>query len=169
MIYRYIYIIYIYTLAEIYVMLHMVSGVVALVVSSFAAHVNQNSDQSKHWTKTKVEDISALTPNHKVRVKTKSRKDRCVCLRSEIFLNRCGFFSSFILILSANCLLIAAKLVSTDCDHLLWKKLWLLYLTVVWIFVSAQYGDCQWISIYMYSIKQHYCTLNTCAFYSSLK
>ncbi|XP_056012610.1 acetylcholine receptor subunit gamma-like [Ostrea edulis] len=105
---------------EIYVMLHMVSGVVSLTVSSFTAYIKQNSDQSKHRTEAKVEDVFFLVPMKKERDNNYKRKKRvCERLRSGIFLNRLGFVVSFILILAANCVMLNAKSVATGCDHLL--------------------------------------------------
>ncbi|XP_056013337.1 neuronal acetylcholine receptor subunit beta-4-like isoform X3 [Ostrea edulis] len=104
---------------EIYVMLHLVSGVVSLVVSSFTAYIKQNSDQSEYRNDAKVKDVSSIVPNNKGKPNNKRRTNICERLRSEIFLNRLGFVSSFILILAANCVMLNAKVVSTDCGHLL--------------------------------------------------
>ncbi|XP_048773871.1 acetylcholine receptor subunit beta-like [Ostrea edulis] len=104
---------------EIYVLLHMVSGVVSLVVSSFTAYVKQTRDQLKYRTETKVKDVSSLVPNNKCKPNNKRRTNICERLRSEIFLNRLGFAVSFILILAANCVMLNAKFVSTSCGHFL--------------------------------------------------
>jgi K+-transporting ATPase A subunit len=96
-------------------MLHMVSGVIALVVSSFSAHVKQNSDQLEQRTNTKVEDISFLASKNKEETNNKRRNYVCELFRSEMFLNRLGFFMSFLFILAANCVMLNAKLSSTGC------------------------------------------------------
>ncbi|XP_056013339.1 uncharacterized protein LOC130052422 [Ostrea edulis] len=104
---------------EIYVMLHLVSGVVSLVVSSFTVYFKQNSDQSKHRNETNVKDVPSIVSNSKDRVNNKRWKGICERLRSGIFLNRLGFVVSLILILAANCVMLNAKFVSTSCGHFL--------------------------------------------------
>ncbi|XP_048776584.2 neuronal acetylcholine receptor subunit beta-4-like [Ostrea edulis] len=101
---------------EIYYMLHMVSGVISVVVSSFTAYVIHKTDQSPQSTATKVKDVAmVLDKNNKT--DRKVMKNPCGLLRSGIFLNRFGFFVSFLLILTANSVILNATLVSTDCIY----------------------------------------------------
>ncbi|XP_048777580.2 neuronal acetylcholine receptor subunit beta-4-like [Ostrea edulis] len=101
---------------EIYYMLHMVSGVISVVVSSFTAYVIHKTDQSPQSTVTKVKDV-AMVLDKNDKTDRKVMKNPNGRLRSGIFLNRFGFFVSFLLILTANSVMINATLVSTGCIY----------------------------------------------------
>lgn len=97
-------------------MLHMVSGVISVVVSSFTAYVIHKTDQSPQSTVTKVKDV-AMVLDKNDKTDRKVMKNPNGRLRSGIFLNRFGFFVSFLLILTANSVMLNATLVSIDCIY----------------------------------------------------
>ncbi|XP_061172436.1 neuronal acetylcholine receptor subunit alpha-6-like [Saccostrea echinata] len=99
---------------EVVIMLHMLSGVVSVFISSVTAYLIQNPSQSQ-VTVTEVNDLS-LDAERKDE-KSKKKQIKCICagLRSVKYLNRIGFVVSLILILMANLVMITARLVSTGC------------------------------------------------------
>jgi hypothetical protein len=98
-------------LTEIYFMLHMVSGVISVVTSSFTAYVIHKTDQSTYSTVTKVSDVATVLDNNDKTNRT-VLKNICRRFQSGIFLNRFGFIISFLLILSANIVMLNAKVAS---------------------------------------------------------
>ena len=93
---------------EIFFMLHMSSGVVALVVAAITAKVTLNTTQTASLSSVK--DVSTVTSLNK-----KPLRSPCRCLRSPSLLNRTGFVVSFILILAANFVMLNATIVSDGC------------------------------------------------------
>ena len=95
---------------EIFFMLHMSSGVVALVVAATTAYVTLNRTQTVSLGSVK--DVSTVTSLNKKPLRSLCR---CRCLRSASLLNRTGFVVSFILILAANFIMLNATIVSDGC------------------------------------------------------
>ena len=89
-------------------MLHMSSGVVALVVAAITVYITHKAAPTV--SVSKVTDESTVTSPDK-------RPLRCMrtCFRSASLLNRTGFVVSFILIMAANFVMLNAKLVSDKC------------------------------------------------------
>ena len=90
-------------------MLHMSSGVVALVVATITAHVTHDTTQTV--SVSKVKDVSTVSSPDK-----RSLRSMRTCFRPTSSLNRTGFVVSFILILAANFVMLNAKLVSDGCS-----------------------------------------------------
>nr|XP_022328107.1 acetylcholine receptor subunit beta-type unc-29-like [Crassostrea virginica] len=95
---------------EIFFMLHMSSGVVALVVAATTAYVTLNTTQTVSLGS--VRDVSTVTSLNKKPLRSLCR---CRCLKSASLLNRTGFVVSFTLILAANFVMLNATIVSDGC------------------------------------------------------
>ena len=89
-------------------MLHMSSGVVALVVAAITAYITHKTAPTV--SVSKVTDVSTVTSPDK-----RPLRSLCTCFRSASLLNRTGFVVSFILIMAANFVMLNAKLVSDKC------------------------------------------------------
>ena len=89
-------------------MLHMSSGVVALVVAAITAYITHKAAPTV--SVNKVTDASTVTSPIK-----RPLRSLCTCFRSASLLNRTGFVVSFILIMAANFVMLNAKLVSDNC------------------------------------------------------
>ncbi|XP_056013336.1 acetylcholine receptor subunit beta-like 1 [Ostrea edulis] len=102
---------------EIYFMLHMVSGVISIIVSSSTAYVMRNTNQSPQSTETKVKDESMVPEHNKDNPNREAKKGVRRCLRSMTFINRLGFVISLILILAANIVILNARMISRNCEE----------------------------------------------------
>ncbi|XP_062607773.1 acetylcholine receptor subunit beta-type lev-1-like [Saccostrea cucullata] len=100
---------------EVVIMLHMLSGVVSVVISSITAYVTHNSSQSQ-VTLSRVNPLSLETGRKNEKSKKKRINSICARLKSGKYLNRIGFITSLILILTANLVMICARLISTGCS-----------------------------------------------------
>jgi hypothetical protein len=94
----------------------MVSGVISVIISSITAYVTQITNQSLQSIENKVKDVSMVCEHKKDDPIRKTKSNLCRRFRSMTYINRLGFVVSLILILTANIVMLNARIDSKNCE-----------------------------------------------------